>query len=165
MTKCSSCGTSILFGGVRDANARYCNSNCATQAGLRAVASTIPPQEVRNRVHAIHGGSCPACSGPGPVDVHRSHRVFSLFFLTNWSSRVAVCCNRCGVKRKLGDAGFSLFLGWWGVPWGLVMTPIQIGRNLAGVFQPPNPAAPSADLEHIVRMQLAAGASRLKKAA
>jgi hypothetical protein len=59
------------------------------------------------------------------------------------------------VKDKLGNALFSLVLGWWGLPWGLLMTPIQVGRNLVGLFFWPDPAVPSARLEQMVRMQLA----------
>jgi hypothetical protein len=49
-------------------------------------------------------------------------------------------------------------LGWWGFPWGLLLTPIQIGRNLYGIANPPDPSKPSAQFEKIVRMNIAAGA-------
>jgi len=55
-------------------------------------------------------------------------------------------------------------LGWWGIPWGLVLTPIQIGRNLFGVARPPDPSKPSAQFENIVRMNLAAEALRPQQA-
>ena len=45
-------------------------------------------------------------------------------------------------------------LGWWGFPWGLLLTPIQVGRNLAGAFQAA-PASHSPDFERVVREQLA----------
>jgi hypothetical protein len=49
----------------------------------------------------------------------------------------------------------SLFLGWWGFPWGLILTPVQIGRNLFGLVRSPSSFAPSAQLERIVRLTIA----------
>jgi hypothetical protein len=50
---------------------------------------------------------------------------------------------------------FSAVCGWWGLPWGLILTPIQIGRNVFGLFTKPNPAQPSAQLEALLRNELA----------
>ena len=49
----------------------------------------------------------------------------------------------------------TFFLGWWGFPWGLLMTPIQIVRNFAGLFSSPDPDTPSEDMENIVRVMIA----------
>jgi hypothetical protein len=65
----------------------------------------------------------------------------------------------------LGNAAFSLAFGWWGIPWGLTLTPVQIGRNLFAVASPPDPSKPSARLERIVRMNIAAEAVRQKSVA
>src|SRR5262249_43602430 len=37
-----------------------------------------------------------------------------------------------GVVRGLPYVGVSLLLGWWGVPWGLVYTPLTLITNLSG---------------------------------
>jgi hypothetical protein len=47
-------------------------------------------------------------------------------------------------------------LGWWGVPWGLVMTPVQLVRNLISMASTPDPSSPSPALEKILRHNLAA---------
>jgi hypothetical protein len=75
--------------------------------------------------------------------------------MTSWSSRPGVSCQSCGTKQKLIDAMFSFVLGWWGVPWGILMTPIQVGRNLFGLFSRPDPLQPSAGLQRILRLTLA----------
>jgi hypothetical protein len=48
----------------------------------------------------------------------------------------------------------TLFLGWWGVPWGLMVTPVILFRNLSGgiaEFTSPEeaacPAKPAASAE------------------
>lgn len=61
----------------------------------------------------------------------------------------------CARKRQAGDALFSLVLGWWGFPWGLIMTPVQIGRNVVGMFRNVDSTGPSENLERAVGMALA----------
>ena len=120
-----------------------------------SVARTIPATIVERHTHEVHQGNCPQCNGPGPVDVHTSYRVWSAAIVTSWSSRPAVSRGGCGTKRKLGDALFSLLLGWWGFPWGVLVTPVQIVRNLIGVASKPAPDRPSPALERMVRLNLA----------
>jgi hypothetical protein len=66
-----------------------------------------------------------------------------------------VSCRNCAVKARLSDAAFSLVLGWWGFPWGLILTPIQVSRNVIGMWRDPDPQRPSPLLERAVRVHLA----------
>jgi hypothetical protein len=66
-----------------------------------------------------------------------------------------VCCRGCATKRQLGDAAFSLLLGWWGVPWGLLITPLQIARNIGGLMSRPDPSMATPQLEKLVKLSLA----------
>jgi hypothetical protein len=156
MASCAYCNTTILFGGKKQGDLRFCNGECQQRGILASVASQIPKQEVDGYVAKVHRGTCPSCSGTGPIDVHTSYRVYSALIYTSWSSRPAVCCKSCGTKRKLGDTAFSVFLGWWGFPWGLLVTPLQIGRNVVGFFRTPDPSTPSPALEKMLRLNLAA---------
>jgi hypothetical protein len=154
MTNCNYCGTGILFGGKREGNLRFCNERCR-QAGLLVAASRqIPDAQVQEFVWKVHQGRCPKCGGSGPIDVHTGYRVWSAVLLTQWSSSGQISCRPCGMKKQFADAGFSLLLGWWGFPWGLIMTPIQVGRNLAKVASPPEFAKPSEQLERALRINL-----------
>lgn len=156
LATCAYCSTTIIFGGKKQDDLRFCNAECQENGILSHVASQIPRHEVDSYVAEVHRGSCPRCMGAGPVDVHTSYRVFSALVITSWSSRPAICCRRCGTKRKLGDAAFSALLGWWGLPWGLFVTPMQIGKNLFGFFRTPDPRIPSSALETLLRLDLAA---------
>lgn len=156
MPKCAYCNTTILIGGVRDGENRFCNQNCRQAGALLAVAQLVPEEEVRNRVNSVHQGPCPRCGRAGTVDVHTSHSVWSALILTSWKSTPQVSCTPCGKKAKLTGTLGSLFLGWWGFPWGLLITPIQIGRNLWGLARSPSSFVPSPQLEKIVRLSLAA---------
>jgi hypothetical protein len=155
MSKCDYCGTTIIFGGKKDANGRFCNQKCQARGGLLTLSRNIPETIVQEQVWKTHQGLCPNCHGTGPVDVHVSHKVWSAVFLTSWSSTPKLSCRRCAIRNQLGNAAFSLLLGWWGIPWGVLLTPIQVGRNLYAIACPPGTSMPSPQLEKIIRMTLA----------
>jgi hypothetical protein len=165
MAKCDYCGSTIIFGGKRQGEQRFCNQRCQGQGTLLAISHQVPEHVVHESVWNVHQGKCPKCGGAGPIDVHVSHRVWSALFMTQWRSTPHILCRGCGVKSQLMDAGFSLALGWWGFPWGFILTPVQIGRNVVGIFKGPDPTQPSAQLEKIIRINIAAKAVQANAAA
>jgi hypothetical protein len=156
MAACDCCGSSILFGGTAVGSLRFCSEPCAGngRAMVKAI-SAVPQEEIVKQVRAIHEGKCPRCGGPGPVDLHTRHKVASMLFVTRWSSDAVVCCRRCGRLGQFGSLLSSLLLGWWGFPWGLVLTPVQVSRNLLGMAFGPDPRAASPALEKMVSIRLA----------
>lgn len=84
-----------------------------------------------------------------------SHRVWSAIVMTRWSSSLLVSCRKCGVKQQSLSTLSSAVLGWWGFPWGLIMTPVQVIRNLAGLTSSHDPARPSPQLVQHSRLILA----------
>lgn len=158
MATCAYCNNTILFGGKKQGKLRFCSADCERKGVAQVVAQQIPDEDVKRVAARVHAGNCPNCQGPGPVDVHTSHRIYSLVAFSSWSSRPVVSCKKCGVWRKLGDTVFSLLFGWWGVPWGILVTPVQISKNLFGLMRVPDPSKPSAKLEEMVRLELAARA-------
>ncbi|HTO91838.1 MAG TPA: hypothetical protein VMJ70_11965 [Candidatus Sulfotelmatobacter sp.] len=156
MARCDFCGTTILFGGRKQGDLQFCGPRCQQQGVALALARLLPADEVQRELSALHQGLCPRCGGTGPVDVHMSHKVWSALLITSWRSTPRVSCRSCGVRAQLGSALFSAVLGWWGFPWGLLMTPVQIGRNLVAIARGPDPARPSAQLERLVRLTMVA---------
>jgi len=155
MAHCGYCGTRILFGGKRDHDARYCNERCQSSGRLLMFSHQLPDALVRQQVWDAHQGICPKCGGPGPIDVHTSYSVWSALLLTRWVSTPSVSCKACGVRACLKDGAFSLVFGWWGFPWGFVLTPIQVFRNIASIgWRNPDPLKPSPLLERLVRVNL-----------
>ncbi|MHB9024995.1 MAG: hypothetical protein ACYC7E_12630 [Armatimonadota bacterium] len=137
MGKCGYCGTRIFLGGERRGDTIYCNQTCLQRHAVVKLTDSIPQEEVDAYIWEVFRGRCPECGGEGPIDVHISYRIFSVLMATVWSSHPMVSCKRCGTKKKLLDMVFSLFLGWWGLPWGIIITPIQIARNVFGIFSNP----------------------------
>lgn len=156
MANCSFCNSFILFGGKKDGNLRFCNDDCQQKGYLHAFAQTLPEDFIQQSVQELHQGQCPQCRGRGPVDVHTSHFVWSMLVLTSWKSKPKVCCRSCGIKGQLGNAFGSAIVGWWGLPHGLIMTPVQIVRNFIGILSPPPSHTPSPTLVNMVRLHLGA---------
>ena len=155
VAKCSFCNATILFGGQRDGDLRFCSAKCLDQGYQFRLAQRLPPEMVDEAVQSVFEGACPKCGGPGPVDVHMSYRVISFLKFTSWSTRTALCCTGCGRKAKLLDALYSFAFGWWGVPLGFIVTPIQIARNLMFLVPAGTSSSPSAALEKAIRVDLA----------
>lgn len=89
------------------------------------------------------------------MDLHTSHEVWSIVFVTSWKSLPRIRCRSCGVKRQVAGLFFSLLAGWWGVPWGFLVTPVQGFRNVASLARPPDPMRPSDALVAQLRLLLA----------
>ena len=158
MASCAACGTTILFGGKRDGSLQFCGANCLQRGHLVRVAQQIPPDVIARNASAIFRGQCPKCKGPGPIDVFTSYRVWSALLLTSWRSRPEISCRGCGRRRQALDAMFCAILGWWGIPYGLVITPLQLGRNIHGMFAHASEHEPSQRLYRATAMILASQA-------
>lgn len=126
----------------------------AAQIAGNEPATRLSYAQIEQVAWAVHQGNCPACGGPGPVDIHISHRVMSALVFTRWSSHPLVASRSCGVKHQIEGLLISLFLGWWGFPFGLILTPIQIGRNLFALCRGPDPSKPSSQLMQVVLAQI-----------
>jgi hypothetical protein len=156
MANCSYCDSFILFGGKTDRTGRYCNATCQQAGNLLAFSQQIPRVEMNRLITEVHESNCPRCGKHGPIDVHKAHAVWSALVLTSWSSRPALSCKSCATKRQAGAMFSSAVLGWWGFPWGLIMTPVQIVRNVFEMIEGPKPGKPTPLLEKYVRLQAAA---------
>src|SRR5579872_1834845 len=128
MEKCSYCGSTIVVGGVRSGIHRYCNNKCASNGYVLQLSNDVPPDVVDRHVEEVFRGNCPKCNGTGPIDVHKVHRVWSAVVVTRWTTASQLSCRSCATKSQIGGVLFSALLGWWGFPWGLIMTPVQLTR-------------------------------------
>lgn len=155
MGDCNSCGKFVLFGGRKVDGYRYCGSDCARSHSLLRAAERVPHSTLQQYVEQWRNGPCPRCKRQvAPVDVHSWHRVHSFILMTQWSTRRSVCCRKCGRRDQILGTVYSATLGWWGFPWGLLVTPVQIARNVAAIFRR-DPVRPTAEFERIVRLKLA----------
>jgi hypothetical protein len=150
VARCGYCGATIIFGGTRLGEKRLCDAKCARAVQLETLARSIPQDVVERRTEEIWRGACPKCGGLAPVDAHKSYHVWSALCLTRWTTKLHVSCHSCAVKRQFGSIAFSLLFGWWGFPWGFILTPVQIGRNLSAMRRTPDSSRPSDELRRLV---------------
>lgn len=159
MASCSTCGTTILFGGKRQGTFRFCSDKCLARGQYLLVADQIPDSVVDEFARRVHLGLCPKCQGPGPVDVHNSYSVWSAVYLTSWKTVPNVVCKECGSKAQTRALLSSLLLGWWGIPWGFLVTPMQIVKNISAMRRDVSPTEPSKELLRVARLHLASRAA------
>ncbi|MDX2038715.1 MAG: hypothetical protein SFX72_18865 [Isosphaeraceae bacterium] len=157
MGKCDHCGEGILFGGVRTEGRRYCGAECASFDVVIRTAEALPDAEVEEWVREYRGGGCANCGRLEPIDIHESYRVHSLIVYTTWATKRVICCRSCARSELVKSAFFCFLFGWWGFPFGIIVTPVQLFRNLirlTGIGMP-DPEVPSAALIRSVRLDAA----------
>jgi hypothetical protein len=150
MAKCGYCNSTIIIGGVGAGNQKFCNNKCHQSAYVLSATKNVPADVLDRKVDELWRNNCPKCTGSGPIDVHKVYEVWSALVLTRWKTNAQVSCRSCATKRQLAGAAFSLFFGWWGFPWGLILTPVQITRNIIAMAGGPTSAQPSAELRKLV---------------
>jgi hypothetical protein len=149
----------ILFGGERVGDLRFCNATCLGKSVMVDYGREIPPEIVAQRALQIRESSCPRCNGSGPIDLQVGHTIISVLVMTQWNSKAILGCRSCGLTHQIKSIFICLLCGWWGFPWGLIGTPIQMIRNLAAAFSG-IPSEPSAELRQLALADLGAELDR-----
>jgi hypothetical protein len=156
MSVCDYCNKSFNLFGVHENGYSFCSANCRNQAQtLLKSLDGLPPEKIETYIGGMRGGSCSQCGKPVPVDYYQSYRVASFIILTRWTTRNHFVCRACAKSEQLKSLAYSAALGWWGFPFGLVLTPIQIIRNIVGLCSKSDPYQPSARLRNLLKLNLA----------
>ncbi len=153
---CPTCSKTILFGGIKVDDKKYCSKQCHEDGEISRIAESFSDQTVEAFSAKIHNGTCPECDGEGPIDVHKSYFVYSFLISTNYRTNENVVCKKCATKRQWSDLIRSFFVGWWGLPFGLIIMPIMIIANIIAMFQNPHLKGPTKALNERSRLLLAA---------
>jgi hypothetical protein len=155
--QCDYCDSSARFSSVLDGGQRFCSTDCLVYARLMEISEDISPADILAEAQAIKRGACPVCQqSKSRIEVRTSYRVWSALVFTQWSRRALICCHSCGRIANAEAAAFSTLLGWWGLPWGLIMTPVQVVSNIAEMFRSRSEPEPSPELLQAARIELAA---------
>ena len=153
MPTCDYCGEHYTFSPIKAGSYLFCSGHCRDNGRVLEVLDTVPPAQLMEYVTNAQNAPCPTCGNAGPVDIRSSFRVYSLLLYTSWKTVNKVECRACSRKRQLQDLGFSLIAGWWGVPFGFVVTPIQIVRNIIALLD--NSTGPSRRFQQVIKIDLA----------
>ncbi len=153
---CPTCSKTILFGGIKEGDKKYCSKICHEKGEITRIAEAFSDQTVEAFSTEIFNGTCPECDSPGPIDVHKSYFVYSFLISTNYRTNENVLCKKCATKKQWSDLIRSFFFGWWGLPFGLIITPIMIVANIIAMFQNPHLKGPTKILNARSRLIMAA---------
>ena len=151
MINCDYCGSSILFGGINENNLHFCNKECYTKGSFLLLTYEISDDLVNEKVNKTYHGRGLNAMVMGLLMFIRH----IILIITSWCNQPQICCRSCEIKSQLSYIIFSFLCGWWGVPWGFIYTPVQIVRNIMGIVRGPNKLTPSAELEKLIRINIA----------
>jgi hypothetical protein len=158
---CYSCRNTILFGGIKDQGYRFCSKACLQRrAPYLKELSAVSDASANTEAERIKAGRCSKCGRNGSVDFHKSIFVWSAIIITRTSENKFICCSVCARKKQALDTLGTATLGWWGIPFGLIMTPMGILINVAQmIISAPKPQ-PSKQLIQYAREGLARAVAR-----
>jgi hypothetical protein len=151
--RCDYCGSFFRGGTLKRSRYQFCNGSCFESGQVLEALDHVPPAVVDAQIEAVRNQPCPLCRGRGPLAIYHTHRVYSLIVYTSWSTRTHFCCRACARKEQAKALAFCTLAGWWGVPWGVFVTPWQIIRNIGGLVRDRD--RPSKELERVTRLNLA----------
>jgi hypothetical protein len=63
MAKCDYCSSTIIFGGKRDANGRFCNQKCRGRGALLAISSQLPVASFKTKSGRSVRNCAPSAAG------------------------------------------------------------------------------------------------------
>ena len=154
MARCDTCGNMVVFGGEHWNGMDFCSEECLQVAVTASQAEGVPEDVVLQRATALRNERCPWCGGEGPNDIHSTWSIASLLIITYRSKKEMFGCSSCGFKHKIKYFLFTGLCGWWGIPWGILMTPYFEVLNLIGLFRG-MPSGPSEELKEFALKQIA----------
>jgi len=168
LNRCDGCAQIILTGGTKVGDLRFCTPKCASNAvdliDIDQHSLTLPEKFLEAQVLQVFEGPCPRCGITGGVDLYEAHWVWSILVMTQWKTTGGLSCQGCATKARIYALLVSSTCGWWGFPWGIFMTPLQILRNLAALMEFSR-TEPSTKLVQHIRRMLAAQDLRERQAA
>lgn len=158
MHRCHHCGSGFTHRPAAftpDMSIVFCTKDCREERKALPQLEVMPPEFIDQKVQDRHLGPCPTCDEDGPLDAHKSYRVSSFVFWTTLETRQTIGCLSCGRRRKLRDAARCFIQGWWGIPVGLLATPVMIAANLAAMLGGMREGQPSVPFRRWVARELA----------
>ncbi len=98
--------------------------------GMKAQNKPMSADDFDALGNLARGLDCPACgSSAQPLNATLTAEVQSYIFLTRYNKKLKVACPDCLDKASNKALLTTALLGWWGIPWGLIRTPVALYRN------------------------------------
>ena len=153
MARCTHCGK-FIFRGIKEGSRRFCGESCYENGFLLPLSQHAGSEAIEKHIREVHRQRCPICHGQGPCDIVASHTAFSWVIFTHWRHKSQLSCAQCGKKEIWKSAIFTALFGWWGFPFGLIVTPAQLIKNGIELTRLPSENEPSEALQHMVKLKI-----------
>ena len=152
---CAFCSNKLNGKIVQAGLKQFCNETCWQSARQKEAAETLGEEQIMQHACAIQNSPCPVCGRNGSiVEYRKAHYIYSLAIFTNWSSKGRLSCHHCSIGKNIEALLICAVAGWWGIPWGIFMTPVQIVCNLIELFKKGRIGQPSPELLEIAQLYL-----------
>ena len=160
MAHCDYCGAAFRGWGTKHGKYNFCKGTCRDYGAVLDNLNDLSSAEVEAFVEKFRNGLCPSCNKFSDLDFHRSFRVRSMFVYTKWWTESEVSCRGCARKRQLGDLRYCIAFGWWGLPFGPIVTLVQAGRNMIALIRRDTR---SRDIDREAKLVLAARVAEVRR--
>lgn len=88
-------------------------------------------EEIREYSRLLRNLPCPSCGNTSfRLNGTLTYTVTSFILFTSHRSDSFIGCPDCLNKKNNNAILSTALFGWWGVPWGLIKTPLYIYRNI-----------------------------------
>ena len=95
--------------------------------GINSQVKELSTKEINGVITKIKGLSCPICENTSQeLNGGIIRKVRSYLILTQYEKKAIISCNTCLDKERKNQLIKNSLLGWCGLPWGLIRTPISI---------------------------------------
>ncbi|MCJ8312244.1 MAG: hypothetical protein HRU38_08380 [Saccharospirillaceae bacterium] len=152
---CATCNSFIIFPGKKAGKRKYCNQHCFDMDKLGRISDDVSDTDAISRANIIKVSSCPTCQQTKALEIYKSYFVYSIILFTSWKTISELSCRSCAKKQQATNLTISSLAGWWGFPFGLIVTPIIIGANIVALIKKTDQENTSKALIEYSRMSLA----------
>lgn len=119
---CDYCNSSATYKPVLDSGQRFCSVDCLNNTRLSEISEDIPGREIILHAKELKSSECPKCHiKDNNVEARKYHTIISIVFLSFISDKTHICCISCGRKTNFFAIVYCFFLGWWGIPFGIIV--------------------------------------------
>ncbi|WP_447637561.1 hypothetical protein [Flavobacterium microcysteis] len=100
-------------------------------SGVKAQNKEYTIEELETYSKLLRELSCLVCGNHREqLNGTASHTVKSFVFVTSYRTKITIACESCLDKKNNDAIRSTALLGWWGIPWGVLKTPVYIYRNV-----------------------------------
>jgi hypothetical protein len=107
------------------------NLNPEIMKGVIAQTKKYTNAELEIYAEKLRKIPCPVCNqSHKKLNGTIAYTVKSFLLFTSFGEKPIIACPECLDRENNNSITSTLLLGWWGLPWGILKTPVYIYRNM-----------------------------------